>query len=117
MKLTRVASGSSRQHSTASRGERGVGRLVVRPRSAAPPIRNCSCVTGKYQQTSTQDDFASSAILALRSVGDEGQLGCVVQEAPKDRRAIGGPAVGAHRRHLQEPRGRRAAIQVNRQDQ
>ena len=65
VKLSRVASGSARQHSR--RAAESTASVVSSPTTVIrPPIRNCSCVTGKYQQTSTQDDFARSASLELR---------------------------------------------------
>ena len=83
-----------------------------------PPIRNCSCVTGKYQQSWRAGDAASSAILRPRvSVAKVNSMR-LVQEPPEYERAIR----RAGRRRAPWPSARIAQlgalpVLVNRQDQ
>ena len=55
-------------------------------------MRNCSCVTGKYQQTSAHGNWRSSATLGLR-VGHEGQLRRLAQKAAEHHRPVRRPAI------------------------
>ncbi len=69
-------------------------------------MRNCSCVTGKYQQTSDQGERASSTTFLVRASVTKVNRGAVVQEPAEDHRAVRRTAVAAHRRHLDESRVR-----------
>ena len=101
-KLTRVASGKARQMSR--RAAASVAPLVSSPtRVIVPPIRNCSCVTGKYQQSSARDNPPARPSCG-REVGHKGEQMRLVQEPPKYDRAICRAAVGAHRGQLHESR-------------
>ena len=116
VKLTRTASASSRQQSRLA-SCKAASSVSCRTRITGPLIRNCSCVTGKYQQISDQAQRSSSVTFVLRASLTKVKRGESCRNPRKTTVRFAGRPSAAHRRHLDEPRVRRMPILMQGQDQ
>ena len=90
---------------SAWRREDAASSLSCRTTTIGPLIRNCSCVTGKYQQSSRPGRMFELGDLVASRVGDESQpRGC--RSGTRGRRPCGSRA---GRRRAPSPSGRTAS--------